>query len=77
MGSRIPTEYDIPNRYRHNRVGEEEDAMDDHADHESRAAPVEPVFGTFRCAANSMPHLKKESDLITVVGQFWVVTPSI
>ena len=77
MGSRIPTEYDSDSSYRHDRVGEEEDAMDDHADHESRAAPVEPVFGTFRRAANSMSHLKMESDLITVVGQFWVVTPSI
>lgn len=70
MGSSKSTEHDVNNNYRHDSVGKEEDAMDDHANHESRAAPVEPVFGTFRRAANSMSHLKKESDLITVVGQF-------
>ena len=59
MGSSKSTEHDVNNSYRHDSVGKEEDAMDDHADHESRAAPVEPVFGAFRRAANSMSHLKK------------------
>ena len=77
MGLSKSTEHGTNSSYRHDDMGKEEDAMDDHADHKSRAAPVEPVFGTFRCAANSMSHLKMESDLIIVVGQFWAVTPPI
>ena len=75
MGSSRPTEHDTNSRYRNDNMRKEEDGMDDHADHESRATPVEPVLGAFRCATDSMSHLKMESDLTTMVGQFWDCYP--
>ena len=77
VGSSKPLGKNRPSDYGNDDVGKEEDGMNDHADHESRATPVEPVVGAFRCATDSMSHLKMESDLTTGVGQFLVVTPPI
>lgn len=70
MGSRKPIGKEETSDYRNDDVGKEKDGMNDHTDHESRATPVEPVLGAFRCATDSMSHLKMESDLTTGVGQF-------